>query len=82
MVLSFGSVCVVLAHVEDCAFNCNERRLVWVRAWGGFEVSLRPWYSFVNLEADVARTITLCQLFIGYGVIPRRVQVDLVLGRE
>lgn len=29
MVLSFGSICVVLAHIKDGAFYRDERRFPW-----------------------------------------------------
>lgn len=40
MILSFWSVCVVLAYIKDDALNCHERWLVWGVACKSNEISL------------------------------------------
>ena len=85
MVLSFGTIGFVLTHVEDCPFDGNEGRLVWICTWVGM-VSLRS-ASFDVLpemlcRAVNIRTVAFCQLFICDRVVLWRVQVHGFLRLE
>jgi hypothetical protein len=81
VIVSFRSIRLVLAHIKNSAFDCDESRLVRVHAWEFLRSACcRPPVSYAAFSVLEMPTVTLCQLLISDSFIGWRLQLDLGLG--